>query len=188
MRALIVAVLALGACVADADPEHVAEAAASNVACASAADCGSVPVSECSSWSCVAGVCVLDLVAARTPVAAQVAGDCSYAGCGGDGYVTQWYDREDVVDDGNPCTEDRCEGYAAKHIAWPVGSSCGNGLACNAAAQCAPVCADGIQDGAETDVDCGGLQWPACARCAAGKKCTQASDCASWKCSGVCLL
>lgn len=44
-------------------------------------------------------------------------------------------------------------------------------------------CADGIQNGAETSVDCGGL----CGPCALGKACGGASDCASEQCSdGVC--
>jgi len=35
-------------------------------------------------------------------------------------------------------------------------------------------CADGVNDGKETDVDCGGI----CAPCSDGQACTVASDCA----------
>lgn len=44
----------------------------------------------------------------------------------------------------------------------------------------APLCANGIQDGAETDVDCGG----SCPRCAAGKTCASRNDCQSALCTG----
>jgi hypothetical protein len=44
----------------------------------------------------------------------------------------------------------------------------------------APSCPDGVQNGTETDADCGG---PSCTPCAPGKKCALASDCQS----GVCM-
>jgi alpha-tubulin suppressor-like RCC1 family protein len=42
-------------------------------------------------------------------------------------------------------------------------------------------CADGLQNGAETDVDCGGT----CAGCAVGEACGSDSDCGSGKCDVV---
>jgi hypothetical protein len=52
---------------------------------------------------------------------------------------------------------------------------------------CAPIaaqCANGYEDGSETDIDCGG---GTCGRCATGKKCLVNSDCTSNDCSsGVC--
>ena len=44
-----------------------------------------------------------------------------------------------------------------------------------------PTCTDGVQDGKETDIDCGG---GACGGCATGKMCGAASDCASGVCTG----
>ncbi len=45
-------------------------------------------------------------------------------------------------------------------------------------------CKDGVKNGAETDVDCGG---PVCPTCATGKACAVASDCTSGDCAaGVC--
>jgi hypothetical protein len=41
-----------------------------------------------------------------------------------------------------------------------------------------PTCTDGITNGAETDVDCGGT----CPRCATGKICASRNDCASARC------
>src|SRR3989442_1281063 len=41
-------------------------------------------------------------------------------------------------------------------------------------------CRDGVRDGDETDVDCGG----ACAPCATGQMCNLAADCQSTACTG----
>jgi len=51
--------------------------------------------------------------------------------------------------------------------------------ASGSAAQAA--CADGVKNGAETDVDCGG---PDCSPCAAGMACLQPRDCRSTLCEG----
>src|SRR5579872_3323684 len=45
----------------------------------------------------------------------------------------------------------------------------------------APTCMDGVKNGMETDVDCGG---PVCGPCAAGKACTAATDCTTAVCQG----
>ena len=42
-------------------------------------------------------------------------------------------------------------------------------------------CSDGVKNGSETDVDCGG----SCPRCADGKACLVANDCLSGTCSGA---
>ena len=53
---------------------------------------------------------------------------------------------------------------------------------CRGGAQ-ASICADGVKNGGETDVDCGGI----CPRCATGKTCASRSDCASARCAnGTC--
>ncbi|MBN2160945.1 MAG: cadherin-like beta sandwich domain-containing protein [Spirochaetes bacterium] len=69
---------------------------------------------------------------------------------------------------------------------------CGNGMSCGAAEDCAsgvcaggicapPECDDDIQNGAESDVDCGG---GTCPDCAATLHCGTASDCISNVCTG----
>jgi hypothetical protein len=44
-----------------------------------------------------------------------------------------------------------------------------------------PTCADGVKNGGETDVDCGG---PACSDCSTGRTCSVNADCASNICTG----
>jgi hypothetical protein len=45
-----------------------------------------------------------------------------------------------------------------------------------------PTCSDGIKNGRETGVDCGG----GCQRCPSGQSCASRNDCASAMCTGVC--
>src|SRR4029453_13035836 len=48
-----------------------------------------------------------------------------------------------------------------------------------------PTCFDGVRNGAESDVDCGG---GLCALCASGSGCVSSSDCATGICfEGVCV-
>jgi hypothetical protein len=48
-----------------------------------------------------------------------------------------------------------------------------------------PTCTDGVKNGPETDIDCGG----SCQPCADGKACAAAADCATQQCSGgTCCL
>jgi hypothetical protein len=70
------------------------------------------------------------------------------------------------------CTKQSCATLGATCGAIPDG--CGGTLSCN-----------GVKDGGETDVDCGG---PSCAdKCAPGQACAAATDCASGFCTdGVC--
>jgi hypothetical protein len=73
---------------------------------------------------------------------------------------------------------------------------CPNGGPCKGADDCqsklcngstcqpvAATCMNGMLDGTETDVDCGGASCPACAD---GKNCKAATDCADGVCNGTC--
>ena len=61
------------------------------------------------------------------------------------------------------------------------GSACTSGV-CGADGKCqAASCADGVMNGGEAGVDCGGTS--ACPRCAAGKSCGADQDCVSRHCS-----
>lgn len=67
-----------------------------------------------------------------------------------------------------------------------AGGSFGNGGASSGGAGTdggpAASCTNGIQDGSETDVDCGG---GVCPKCADGMKCSRRSDCVSNNCEGL---
>ena len=94
-----------------------------------------------------------------------------------------------------------------KDCGGPDCEPCGPGLHCNGAPDCssdvcalpapnAPdklcliaICSDGVKNGAETDIDCGGpgSGCPDTSRCVAGKHCSRPGDCNSGVCqAGVC--
>ena len=61
------------------------------------------------------------------------------------------------------------------------GYGCPIGSICDAGGCCVPHCDDGMWDGEEGDVDCGG----ACAaKCQSGQHCWVHADCASFNCVG----
>ncbi|MFO0762686.1 MAG: hypothetical protein U0359_39980, partial [Byssovorax sp.] len=76
----------------------------------------------------------------------------------------------------------------------PDGVPCDGGLDCQSGVcqgqpkMCKPVnCNDGITNGTETDIDCGGKCAAQGLRCDGGKKCKAPDDCASLVCKiGVC--
>jgi hypothetical protein len=134
----------------------------------------------------------------------QTAGDCKKNVCEGSEVKTV-PDDTDVPDDGHACTADSCSEGEIKNTPVPAGTpcaedggkvcdgegscvgcqkdeDCGPTEVCGAAKQCVDAsCADGVKNGDETDVDCGG----AClATCAPGQACSSASDCLN----GVCKL
>ncbi len=78
-----------------------------------------------------------------------------------------------------PCKK-RKRGKCKKKL--PNGTSCGGG-ACQNGRCVAATCSDGIKNGSETGVDCGG----SCPRCANGQSCASRNDCASALClDGTC--
>lgn len=83
-----------------------------------------------------------------------------------DGWVN-YSDLQIVLDEwGGGCT-------------WPVGDPDLGGRSVPGQ----PSCNDGLRNGSESDVDCGGT----CAPCAAGRDCTRGADCAgSWCDLGIC--
>jgi hypothetical protein len=65
--------------------------------------------------------------------------------------------------------------------AAPAVCACGLCLMPDEADRCPRSCANGIWDGPETDVDCGGEE---CAPCQRGQRCRSGSDCESGICPG----
>src|SRR5262245_56646298 len=72
-------------------------------------------------------------------------------------------------DDGIECTDEVCVGGAVTHTPR-TGQPCATGM-CSAQGMClAPSCTDGVKNGTETGLDCGGSCAPAL-KCAAGGGC-----------------
>ncbi|MDC0746763.1 lamin tail domain-containing protein [Polyangium mundeleinium] len=175
------------------------------VECLTAADC---PGSDttCQARTCVMGVCGVENAAAGTPLPSQMPGDCMQMACDGSGGTSPEVDDSDVPVDGNACTADVCAAGAPSNPPISLDTACnqnggkvcnGAGLCvqCNAGAQCpsgvcaagvckAASCADGVENGSETDVDCGGA---GCPPCGVGESCLAPADCHSGLCAtGLC--
>lgn len=127
-------------------------------------------------------------------------GDCQAVACT-DGECSAAPNEMDI-DDGNDCTMDSCSGGQSQHAPLSVGASCstddghvcdgaGACVECNGASDCesaicvqstcaTPTCDDGVKNGTESDVDCGG----ACpSKCENGQGCLKDSDCKGGYCS-----
>ncbi len=77
-----------------------------------------------------------------------------------------------------------CSSGGCVAAACTTTADCSGGDVCLGGTCQAPTCTDGVRDGQETDVDCGG---GTCTTCAAGQHCAAPGDCASGVCtSGIC--
>ena len=159
---------------------------------------------DCVKRTCTAGRCGKGPVPAGTPTSEQMSGDCMRQVCDGLGGARLVVDDLDVPGSGSSCTDATCVAGSLFSSPSAAGAPCDQGggkvcdglghcVGCVASAQCAGgvcvnnacismMCVDGIKDGTETDVDCGG---PSCPPCAAGKACKLAVDCASAVCAGT---
>ncbi|WAS98760.1 hypothetical protein [Nannocystis punicea] len=87
---------------------------------------------------------------------------------------------EVAVTAGESCTTGVCDGEGTC-VECVTARDCPMGQLC-LAHQCAPpTCGDGLQNGMETDVDCGG---PVCPACGDGAACDDDGDCDSGVCTG----
>jgi hypothetical protein len=125
--------------------------------------------------------------------ACGVAADCMSGVC--TGMVCQVPTCSDMVPNGSETDKD-CGGTCAMA---PTNQTCADGLGCMAGTDCTskvcdgatmkcsvPTCTDMVQNGTETDQDCGGscaTAMPAM-KCATGLKCMAPGDCVSGDCTG----
>lgn len=126
---------------------------------------------ECRTRTCVDAVCGHDFAPAGKVLNAQTAGDCAELRCNGTGRAVKAIDDKDLpADDGSDCTEEVCDAGIPKHRPLPAGSECetNGGAVCSAQGQCIATCSDGVKNGGETGVDCGG-PCPECAECGNGR-------------------
>jgi hypothetical protein len=151
---------------------------------AECADVGDCPLAtECVSYECSAGACVPTFSADGTALATQSDGDCQVVVCDGAGHEESRADDGDPFVDDNECTLDECLGGAPSNPNTAAGEACVSGgsycdgsgscVECLVPAQCASsvcsggacqsaTCNDGVQNGSETGLDCGG---PSCLPC-----------------------
>ncbi len=174
--------------------------------CCTPEDC---PVlgNECIARACNSGTCAVTNEPEGKVISAQVPGDCKQVVCDGAGAEKEVLLATDTMDDGAECTTDTCVAGAPVHANLGAGTACpataahvcdGNGACvecidgtqcathvCGAAGTCLPAsCADGVLNGDETAVDCGGT----CNGCDTGQPCLVATDCYNGICGadGMC--
>jgi len=89
---------------------------------------------------------------------------------------------ETGIDCGGKCAQ-KCQVGVVDHNGCNSGADCATGICLNQ--RCYPAaCGDGIRNGDESDIDCGGNS---CPKCGGGKVCITGTDCASEKClNGKC--
>jgi hypothetical protein len=160
------------------------------------------PVNECVTAICdTMGKCATTLVADGTAVTAQTTGDCKKVVCDGAALTKSVDDDTDAPDDMNDCTINACSKGVSAPKPEVAGTACitaggkfcdgaGACVECSDPSHCASLvcqsnncvdasCADGVQNGSETDKDCGGA---ACQHCADGLGCATGTDCVSQVC------
>lgn len=182
-------------------PTGVCDGAGACVACVEPEDCPGTDT-ECRTRTCADFRCGVEYQPDGTPLFTQIDGNCRELRCDGAGEETNAVDDADLPDDGHDCTDDLCVAGAPSHPPFAAGTACfeAGGHFCTAAGTCveclapddcasgvchanacaAASCDDDLQNGHETDVDCGGGTCPACTP---GSVCADGPDCDSGICS-----
>ncbi|APR87432.1 hypothetical protein A7982_12781 [Minicystis rosea] len=129
--------------------------------CVTSTDCPGTDT-ECRARACVMGQCSFTYTPVGTAAGTQTSGDCHQGQCDGAGNIVSAVDDADVPNDGKECTIDSCTNGVVGHVNLAAGTFCtqGGGTKCDASGNCT-TCTDGIQNGTETGVDCGG-SCPSC--------------------------
>ncbi|UQA58468.1 hypothetical protein [Polyangium aurulentum] len=129
--------------------------------CKTNADCD--PTNECGERACKGGFCEVTPKPAGTRTPTQTVGDCKLHVCDGKGNIVTEPNDKDTLDDGNPCTIDKCVDGTLTFASASTETPCGvdGQLRCNGAGTCFG-CMDPSQ-------------------------CGKAEDCATWTCmTGSC--
>ena len=161
-----------GTCAAPTCDDGVQNATETDVDCGGA--CGACDdglmcdvAGDCESGVCDEGTCV-----AATCVDGEQNGNETDVDCGG---------ACGACDDGLSCNlpEDCTSGVCDDGLSCNLPEDCTSGV-CDDGSCAVPTCDDGVQNGTETDVDCGG----ACGACDDGLSCNLPEDCTSGVCEG----
>ena len=159
-------------------PIDYSKESADSGSCSDALGC--TVILECRTMICEGMMCTTVSTSPDAPIT-QISHDCSKRECDGEGNVKIVPDPDDLpVNDGNPCTVEDCDDSTSPNTA--AGVACPDG-ACDGLGHCA-TCNDGVRNGNETDVDCGGPNCPGCD----GELCSgDPADCQSGHCvDGIC--
>ncbi len=119
---------------------------------------------------------------ATTSATAGAGGSLGSGGAGGGDTLGSCNGDADCTSS-SKCRLPKCADGMCAFTFATKGQSCSDngGQVCDAVGNCVNgSCLDGLKDGGESDVDCGG----GCGACANGKSCKLASDCLSGVCSG----
>ncbi|WP_437276111.1 SUMF1/EgtB/PvdO family nonheme iron enzyme [Sorangium sp. So ce375] len=133
-----------------------------------------------------ATLCLVDQACAEP--ADCFSGRCEEGGGAGAGRTCTAARCDNGVKDGDE-TDIDCGGAAAPHGGNPACPPCATSKRCAAGSDCGslrcvngqclePTCSDGVKNGQETDIDCGGL----CPSCAPSKACSKSTDCRELVC------
>jgi hypothetical protein len=133
--------------------------------------------------------------------------------CNAKGACVECLSNSNCTDNTPTCLNSYCSGSTCQNLVTDgneTDSDCGGdecgpcipGQVCKVASDCTskvcedafvgapfkncklPMCGDGVQNGNETDLDCGGMNCPGANRCDDGKHCSAHTDCKS----GVCQI
>ncbi len=108
---------------------------------ANCGSCGTIcpgTTSECSTVTCVAGVCGVDDVESGTPLVAQTSGDCQLAVCNGTGGTTTEADDTDTPPDTSDCVIGICTSGTPSTTNAAARTTCdeNGGTLCDGAGNC----------------------------------------------------
>jgi hypothetical protein len=90
--------------------------------CLTVADCS--PNTDCSTWACSGGTCIVTVAPDDTPLQAGTVGDCKKNVCK-DGKPAVLPDDTDVAADSDPCSIELCNNGVKQSMAAPDGTKCG---------------------------------------------------------------
>ncbi len=176
--------------------------------CAAAADCPA-PSDACSVATCTAGVCGTASAPKGTLAMKDSPPNCHAKFCDGMGQSQEAVDPTNVPVSSDPCQVGTCDDVTGAPGTTPAaaGAACTSatgGKVCDGSGNCVeclhdsdcpaghkcgvlntcmgPPCMDGVLDGNETDVDCGG---GTCPPCGVGLMCKVGTDCTSGACDAL---
>jgi len=104
------------------------------VECLDPKDCGAT--TECRWFTCENNKCQPVFAPENTVLTNQIDGDCQRLQCNAVGEIVSVNDDNDLPDDDNPCTENKCEDGKYSHPPVAAGEPCGNNLVCDGEGKC----------------------------------------------------